>query len=726
MEVDSLLRPRSNTSSAPEATEEPGAVVLPHHGGVPPSGHALPPSSGGRWLPRLLLVGGAVYAVAMLAWSSQNLNVVRTGSDSAASESNVPAFDQQAKQQQEGSGMDLAAILKAANDQETDAQQAQEKQQNNQETEEDTATYEVTPIPTQAAIDIPMEATQVREALRLAREAVVAKMEGDGSMSSLPSASGSQMSDEVRREQEAEEQARDALLLPKGETKPRNLKCLGWKSTGGCSPYGPRKPKNDFSCTKMVPHGHSGYCEVEDTDTGERFRVMRRYCSSSKWDMSFRCSDASNFVNFHYKAREAADNALTPGFTLPNIQENATDKQDEKQRDGIVMVVYPKLIPSAYATIKTLREVLGCRLPIEIWYRSAEMNADPNAMKPLTALAADNQTSTMSFHQITDWHASGYGAKVFAIYNSYFERILFLDADNTPSRDPTFLFSSPEFVENGAMFWPDFWHPGRTIFNIHSQSLLWELIDMPFINMFEQESGQLLIDRRRHAEALELVKFYTFHRPSHFDYMKLVHGDKDLFRLAWLKLGAPFHMIKAPPALAGKTINESFCGLTMVQHDAQGEVLFLHRNSHKLMGEPLREEIDYRTRAIARSRKKAEIRTRYRNEGKEIPPWSELDALVQAEETPAPTIEPPESDGYPDSIVWTHLLSFNPTSKQENYYVKTYNADPEFPKSQNCYGERNVSKSEHFYAQEVADLPFSRLETDLRRFAAEAVEIKKA
>ncbi|KAG2982540.1 hypothetical protein PC118_g9916 [Phytophthora cactorum] len=241
MEVDSLLRPRSNTSSAPEATEEPGAVVLPHHGGVPPSGHALPPSSGGRWLPRLLLVGGAVYAVAMLAWSSQNLNVVRTGSDSAASESNVPAFDQQAKQQQEGSGMDLAAILKAANDQETDAQQAQEKQQNNQETEEDTATYEVTPIPTQAAIDIPMEATQVREALRLAREAVVAKMEGDGSMSSLPSASGSQMSDEVRREQEAEEQARDALLLPKGETKPRNLKCLGWKSTGGCSPYGPRE-----------------------------------------------------------------------------------------------------------------------------------------------------------------------------------------------------------------------------------------------------------------------------------------------------------------------------------------------------------------------------------------------------------------------------------------------------------------------------------------------------
>ncbi|KAF4028819.1 putative Mannosyltransferase [Phytophthora infestans] len=718
MEVDSLLRPRSNTSSAPGTEEKPGAVLLRHRGGAPPPDHALPPSSRARSLPRLLLVGGAVYAVTMLAWSSQNLNVVRTGSDSAASKSNMAVFDQQ---QQGGSSMDLAAMLKAANDQEADEKQEQEKQ-NHEETEEDATTYKVTPIHTQAAIDIPMEASQVREALRLAREAVIAKMEADGSMSSLPSASGSLESDEVRRRQEAEDLARDALLLPKGETKPRNLKCLGWKATGGCSPYGPRRPENDFSCTKMVPHGHSGYCEVEDNDTGERFRVMRRYCSSSRWDMNFRCSDPSNFVNFHYRAREAADNALIPGFSLPNMQSTT----NQQQRDGIVMVVFPKLIPSAYATIKTLREVLGCRLPIEIWYRRAEMNADPDAMKPLSALAADNHTSIMSFHEITDWHASGFRAKVFAIYNSYFERILFLDADNVPSRDPTFLFSSPEFVENGAVFWPDFWHPGRTIFNIHSQSLLWELIDMPFINMFEQESGQILVDRRRHAEALELVKFYTFHRPSHFDYMKLVHGDKDLFRLAWLKLNASFHMIEAPPALAGKTINDSFCGLTMVQHDAQGEVLFLHRNSHKLMGEPLREELDYRTRAIARSRKKADIRTRYRNEGKEIPPWSELDALVQAEETPAPTIEPPELDGYPDSIVWTHLLSFNSTSKQEHYYVQTYNADPEFPKSQNCYGERNVSKSQHFYAREVADLPFSGLETDLRRFAAEAVEIKKA
>ncbi|KAG2518182.1 hypothetical protein BBO99_00007552 [Phytophthora kernoviae] len=527
-------------------------------------------------------------------------------------------------------------------------------------------------------------------------------------------ASGSGLVEKERKRQEAELHALDVLMLPKGDTKQRNFKCVGWRSTGGCSPHGPREPDNDFNCIKLIPFGHSGYCEVEDTETGELFRVMRRYCSSTKYDTSFRCSDATNFINFRRKAREAADKAFEPGFTLPNM--NETDKKSS--RDGIVMVVYPKLIASAYATIKTLRDVLGCRLPIEIWFRRAEMNGYAGSFKPLETLAADNATSFITFHEITDWHAVGFGTKVFAIYNSHFERVLFLDADNVPTRDPAFLFESQEFVDTGAVFWPDFWLPTRTIFNIHSQSLVWELLDMPFVNMFEQESGQLLIDRRRHTEALELVKFYTFHRPSLFDNMKLVHGDKDLFRFAWLKLDTPFHMIQAAPAIAGKIINESFCGLTMVQHDVQGEVLFLHRNSHKLMGELLREPLNYKARAINRSRKKADIRKKARLEGKPIPNWSELDALVQADETPPPTLEPAEPDGYPDSVVWTHLLSFNNSANRTNYVIETYNADPEFPKSQNCYGQRNVSKNEYFYAQDVADLSFAGIETDLRSAVA--------
>ncbi|CAI5740554.1 unnamed protein product [Hyaloperonospora brassicae] len=528
------------------------------------------------------------------------------------------------------------------------------------------------------------------------------------------------------RLQKEDDEAPYALLLSKGETTPRNLTCLSWKATDECSPFGPRNPEKDLGCFDAIPFGESGYCEVEDMETGEHLQAMRLYCSSSHWDRKFGCSAAADFTNFHYKARKATENARVSGFRLPNIPGELIEGQKEGQRDGVVMVVYPKLVPSAYATVWTLRKVLKCQLPIEIWYLDTEFENKQDAMKPLKALAVNNEISIITLRKIMDRHASGFRAKVFAIYNSHFERILFLDADNVPSRDPSFLFSSPEFVENGAVFWPDFWHPGHTIFNINNQSILWELLDMPFIDMFEQESGQILIDRRRHAEALELVKFYTFYQPSYFDQMKLVHGDKDLFRLAWLKLDASFHMIKTPPAIAGKIVNGTFCGLTMVQHDAQGNVLFLHRNSHKLMGESLRGQMNYKSRAIAWSKKKTEMRQKFRQEGKKVPDWSEMKSIFQTEEIPAPTLEAPEPDGYPDSVVWTHLLSFNNTYEQENYHVMTYNAYPDFPRLQNCYGQRNVSKAEHFYTQNVTDLPFAGLEAELRRFAAEAVEIKQA
>uniref|UniRef100_M4BVY7 RxLR effector candidate protein n=2 Tax=Hyaloperonospora arabidopsidis (strain Emoy2) TaxID=559515 RepID=M4BVY7_HYAAE len=568
-----------------------------------------------------------------------------------------------------------------------------------------------------------MELSHVRGTVRVTRDAAAAEIETKGLTGFDRALTRDPLVTRKARPQKAEDEVQDLHLPSIDETTPRNLTCLGWIATAECSPFGPRKPDKDLGCSSKIPFGSSGYCQVIDTETGERFRVMRSYCSSAAWDMKVSCSAAANFTNFHREARKAIETARLPESRIPNVPENLTERQG--QRDGIVMVVYPKLVPSAYAAIRTLREVQQCQLPIEIWYLDTEFEKASDAMKPLQALVVIDNTPVINFRKILDRRASGFSAKVFAVYHSHFERILFLDADNVPSRNPNFLFSSPEFVETGAVFWPDFWHPGHTIFNINNQSLLWEFLDMPFVDMFEQESGQILIDRRRHAEALELVKFYTFHQPSYFVQMKLVYGDKDLFRLAWLKLAAPFHMIKTPPAIAGKIMNGSFCGLTMVQHDAQGDVLFLHRNSHKLMGEPLREQLNYKSRAIAWSKKKIEVRQRFRQEGKPIPSWSELKPIVQAEELPAPTLEAPEPDGLPDSVVWTHLLSFNSSFKREKYYVKTYFAYPDFPRSQNCYGQRNVSMTEHFFAQNVTDLPFAGLETNLRRFAAEAMEIKQ-
>ncbi|KAL4134251.1 hypothetical protein PRIC2_004560 [Phytophthora ramorum] len=189
------------------------------------------------------------------------------------------------------------------------------------------------------------------------------------------------------KQQEAEAHAETVRNFPRGEAEPRTLRCVGWRATSDCSPNGPRLPDRDHSCMTRVLAGASGYCEVEDEDTGESFRVGRRYCNSIKEEAVFRCSDAVGFANFPAVARQAVAKTLEPGFALPNVAESTSSP-----RDGIVMVIYPRLLASAYASIRVLRE-LGCKLPIEIWYVPREMEKRPAALETLQQLAGADVTA---------------------------------------------------------------------------------------------------------------------------------------------------------------------------------------------------------------------------------------------------------------------------------------------------------------------------------------------
>lgn len=207
--------------------------------------------------------------------------------------------------------------------------------------------------------------------------------------------------------------------------------------------------QHDKDCSEVIVNDMSGFCEIEDIESGERFHVMRRNCDGLKHNISFRCASAPDFANFHIEGHTALEKALVPGFSLPNVAANR-----QTPRDGIVMMVSPKLLASAYATIRVLRNVLKCSLPIEIWFHVDEIGGNYALLAPLQQLAI--YVGRISFHPTYNPNAKGFLSKVFAIYNSHFDRVLFLDVDNVPVRDPTFLLSSKEFEANGAVFWPDF------------------------------------------------------------------------------------------------------------------------------------------------------------------------------------------------------------------------------------------------------------------------------
>jgi len=345
------------------------------------------------------------------------------------------------------------------------------------------------------------------------------------------------------------------------------FECLGWRQTSDCDPNGIREEQNDKGCGEEIRGGISGYCEVRNITSGKIFHTIVSTCKGLRGHAAFTCNMAKDFMDYSIVATTYQH---TPTAVVP------TETKAEPTK-GIVMAVYLNILPGAYAVIKQIRSY-GCNLPIELWYKPDEVQPT----HPILVELVNNFNAVLK--KIDDPRAYRFFVKPYAVYYSDFDNVLLLDADNFPVRDPTYLFDEPIFKEKGAIFWPDFWRPANTMFQLTKESVLWELTGIAYVDMFEQESGQVLINRRQHTAALEVLIFYAMHEPRLLTDMKLVWGDKDLFRFAWLKSSSTFHMIERPPGSLGihHPTKAMYCGLSMVQYDVEGEILFFHRNHAKL------------------------------------------------------------------------------------------------------------------------------------------------
>jgi len=222
-----------------------------------------------------------------------------------------------------------------------------------------------------------------------------------------------------------------------------------------------------------------------------------------------------------------------------------------------------KYFTCAWVNISVLRS-LGCTLPIEVWYGENELTSD--AIEALSTL----QVVCKNVKDYTDKSLIGYALKPFAILNSAFKEVLYLDADNNCTVDPAGLFEWEQYEQTGAVFWPDFW---TTDIN----NSIWQIIPAGNTTSSEQESGQILINKEKCWKALNLCMYFNLNSQY---YYKMLLGDKDTFRFAWTALEAPFHMISYPVGYGGyyNPQKQCFYGLSMIQHDTTGNVLFLHRN----------------------------------------------------------------------------------------------------------------------------------------------------
>ena len=217
-------------------------------------------------------------------------------------------------------------------------------------------------------------------------------------------------------------------------------------------------------------------------------------------------------------------------------------------------------------------------LPIEIHYWAGEMT--PESQQSLSSLWPDITFNDLSAaYNILKTNHDGianYQLKIAAVINSRFAEPLLLDSDNIPVIDPAALYDSAVYKEYGTVFWPDIAHtrPNNPIWPITNTACR--------MDEYEQESGQLLVDKSRFFYHLQLAAWLD---NQHSDYYnKFLLGDKDMFRFAWHALKTRYGRPRKWLTSIGTLTDGWYCGHTFAQYHPDYErVAFLHGGLIKFM-----------------------------------------------------------------------------------------------------------------------------------------------
>lgn len=276
---------------------------------------------------------------------------------------------------------------------------------------------------------------------------------------------------------------------------------------------------------------------------------------------------------------------------------------------GIVTTSTAASVLSAYVLVRVLREVHACDLPIQVWHLAELSREDCQLLEAFPDVACRNLAPFVA--DASPGEVEGYAIKALALVHCPFRHAIFLDNDNVPALNPAILLSTPEYRRAGALFWPDLW-VGRLPAAQRSSDAVptqgWQALaficgvrdlrqllasntgegaraQQGFFSWFE--SGQLVIDRARHARALCALRFLNMHGKITY---RLVQGDKDTFLFAWLGTRSSFALASSRAIPVGAVVRASatgrlaFCGHTMgqtVPPSMGGQALaFLHRNYH--------------------------------------------------------------------------------------------------------------------------------------------------
>ena len=283
----------------------------------------------------------------------------------------------------------------------------------------------------------------------------------------------------------------------------------------------------------------------------------------------------------------AQDHAIDNPLSMPNY----------KQGKSIVTSCYRPEIPGTYILLSEIVR-LDIKLPIEIFYREGELNADEIA--ELSKISPNQisfkliKSNAANFKD--QWgNSKGWSTKVYAILESEYAENLWIDGDNVPIVNCEFLFNDEEYISKGSMFWRDVYSIDRAN-QYYNGSDMWKVFRVNPNDGEPFESGQFLINKPKVWTQFSLMVHFTENSQIYYSF----GGDAECWRMAWqnvsIKQGkyhnsfnyqasneVPYGMMPYGPFHKGvqNPWHKYGGGTVMVQRDRTGAELFNHRNIMK-------------------------------------------------------------------------------------------------------------------------------------------------
>jgi Mannosyltransferase putative len=221
----------------------------------------------------------------------------------------------------------------------------------------------------------------------------------------------------------------------------------------------------------------------------------------------------------------------------------------------------PRYFVCAWVLISLLRNLHGVSLPIQVWHLGqSEMSEEMRLL--LEALHVEVVDAETIIARIPARVAGGWPLKPYAIMQSRFREVLYLDADTVPLINISQVFDWKLYHEQGLLLWPD-------IVDLAPANPIWSLLGLKPRTQTSVEAGVLAVNKEYAWDVLDLALLLNEHVEEVYS---AVYGDKDTFLLASLLKGGSPELVPHRPFVFD---------IDLVQRDLDGEPILQHRTGSK-------------------------------------------------------------------------------------------------------------------------------------------------